>query len=62
MTTTIQRPVTAPYSSDVHQAAWEAWDEQVEKFIQERNIPRNHVDTTMNRYMFMDGFIKGLQS
>jgi hypothetical protein len=55
----IKRPVTAPYSGEVHTAAWEAWDEFVAKlaaegFTEEPNI--------LVRKAFMDGFVKGLQS
>lgn len=57
----IERPVKAPYRSEVHTAAWEAWDNQIEKLVAE-GADRKRVDTTIHRMMFIDGFISGLNA
>jgi hypothetical protein len=57
--TKIQRPVTAPYTSDVHTITWEAWDAHVAKKVAE-GYAAERIDTYEHRSMFMDGFIAGL--
>lgn len=57
----VQRPVTAPYRSDVHSSAWSSWDAYVEQLVDE-GYPRSRVNTSFNRKLFMDGFVKGLQT
>lgn len=55
----IQRPVTAPYTSDVHTATWQAWDAYVAKKESE-GVPLSVILTYENRSIFMDGFLAGL--
>lgn len=57
----VQRPVVAPYRSDVHSAAWALWDSYIDRFVAE-GYPRNLVDTDIGRKIFMDAYILGLQT
>jgi hypothetical protein len=61
MASTIERPVTAPYTSQVHQATWAAWDAYVEKCVKE-GIHPSHLESYIVRKSFMDGFIEGLKA
>ena len=57
----IQKPVTPPYTTEVHTAAWEAWDKEVAELIRQ-GFPAKEFENPLGRKLFMDGFIKGLQA
>lgn len=53
-TSTIKPPITAPYSSAVHEACWKAWD----AYRTLNNLP----DQLATRKLFMDGWIQGVNA